>query len=281
MNNTKKGMIPILTTPAGSCLTGANWQEVGVNVASFYLTDLLMKPGYPFLKSFPNLADYVGWQGEWVLNASSLMMAADGLYTLRSHYDGSRSQYSLDEILDLIIALQPNIVILPEGISQQVHTRLASLPATIMPFVHATDLIQSLQRLKTCGVYIRYDKAASDHSILFKQLEKFKDTASYIMGDLNLPLMRDLMAHGATWVESDLPANDAYEGDVYSGDVTFSLKGSDYHAQFDVIDGKCKCPTCDQKFTKSYLHHLLEHTPLLCQRFLIQHNLYYCQQKFL
>lgn len=279
MKSKNNGMIPVLTTPAGNCLTGANWQEAGVSIASFYLTALLMKPGYEFLKSLPNLAHYSGWQGTSVLNASSLLMAADGKFNLRSHYDGRCSHYSVDEILNLITTLQPNIAIFPQGISQKNQTWWQSLPETIMPFVHVNDLSKCSQMEKKCGVYIRYD-GEFDSSLLLEQLQKYNNTPCYIMGDLSLALMRDLNQHGAHFVESDLPASDAYAGKVYNHDGVISLQTDDFKDQFEVIDSCCNCPTCSQMFTKSYLHHLLEHTPLLCQRYLIQHNMYYCQQAF-
>ena len=45
--------------------------------------------------------------------------------------------------------------------------------------------------------------------------------------------------------------------------------------QFETIDPECTCPTCSQQFTKAYLHHLLQQTPLLCHRLLIQHNVFW------
>ena len=101
------GLIPVLSSQAGSCITAENWQAVGVNVASYYLSALLMKPGYTFLKTLPDLATYVGWSETLVLNASMPLVDAQGRYTLRSQYDGSRSHYTIDELLVLIVVLRP------------------------------------------------------------------------------------------------------------------------------------------------------------------------------
>lgn len=75
--------------------------------------------------------------------------------------------------------------------------------------------------------------------------------------------------------ESDKPANDACSGIVYSADGAIDLREKRYAMQFECIDEQCQCPTCRQRLTRAYLHHLLEHTPLLCHRFLIQHNVYH------
>ena len=270
-------IIPVLTTQAGSCMTEANWQAAGVHVASFYLTALLMKPGFDFLKTLPSIAVYTGWQGRSVLNASLLKMAADGRYVLRSDYDGSSSYYSVEEILTLIATLQPNVVILPQGTLDKNAKLWESLPESICLFVQANDVARCSEIGRSYGVYIAYDKTTTSPYQLLQQIEQYQAIPHYIAGDLNLPLMLDLVGKGIKYIESDTPASDAYEGNVYSSGGMISLQNQDCAMRFEVIDKNCKCSVCSQNFTQAYLHHLLEHTPLLCQRYLIEHNIHYCQ----
>ncbi len=67
MNKENKAstFVPILTTEAGRCLTGENWHDVGIKMAAYDLSALLMKPGFDLLSALPDLATYVGWQGRW------------------------------------------------------------------------------------------------------------------------------------------------------------------------------------------------------------------------
>ena len=53
-----------------------------------------------------------------------------------------------------------------------------------------------------------------------------------------------------------------------------------YSEDFTSLAAGCVCPTCQQGFTKAYLHHLLQNTPLLAQRFLIAHNISIMRQTF-
>lgn len=267
-------MSPVLTTLAGACLTTANWQEAGVSTASFYLASLLMKPGYDFLATLPDLATYVGWHQHLILNASLPTINSDGLYVLRSDYDGSRSTYSTETILALIATLKPSIVILPKGIGQKYETVWQTLPDSIMPFFPVTELPDTK---KSYGVYISYDEKKSSSIELLQQLAQHKEQACYISGHLSLSLMLDLVSNGAQFVESDRPASDGCLGSVYCKDGDISLQDTDFSLQFVTIDEDCHCPTCSQQLTRAYLHHLLQHTPLLCQRLLVQHNVYYCQ----
>lgn len=273
MNFQNFGLIPVLTTPAGSCLTHENWQEAGVQAASFYLSALLMKPGFDFLNTLPDLATYVGWQRTLVLNASSLSMAADGRYALRSQYDGARLSYSVQDILTLIATLKPNYVLLPKGLSEH----CVSLPERIFPFISTNDLEACSEIVRPFGVYISYDKAVSTSTALLQQIDTYRDLPCYVLGDLSLSLMLELKNRGINFIESDIPAHAGYGGDVYGRNEEISLLTKESATCFELIDQHCECPVCQQKFTQAYLHHLFEHTPLLCQRYLIQHNVHYCQ----
>jgi queuine tRNA-ribosyltransferase len=272
------GMMPVLTTQAGACMTAASWQEAGIHSASFYLAALLMKPGYDFLMTLPDLATYVGWQEGLVLNASLPAMNTNGLYALRSHYDGHRSYYSVDDILTLVSRLKPSVVIFPEGVWHKNDMLWQSLPETIVPFFPVTDLPTSLVAKKAFGVYISCDTKTSPSEAL-EQLAIHNDKPCYIAGDLSLSLMVDLVHNGAKFVESDRPASDACHGKVYWSEGELSLSDPVFSMQFEPIDPTCSCSTCSQKLTRAYLHHLLEHTPLLCQRLLVQHNVHYCQAR--
>ena len=269
-------MVPVLTTPAGSCLTGENWQASGIKVVSCHLSALLMKPGFEGLRALTNLATYVGWHDELVLNASLSGRTADGRYVLRSQYDGSRSTYTLEDILALVTTLQPDRVILPQGVSENNCIDWQALPEKIFPFLSVTDLPKIGDKIRPYGVYIPYD-TTTPSSELLAQLSPYKGISCYVMGDVNLPLMMTLRHHGVKFVESDVPASDACIGRVYSSEGDIALQDSEYSNQFEVIDSHCSCPVCLQKFTRAYLYHLLEQTPLLCQRYLVQHNMYYCQ----
>lgn len=74
---------------------------------------------------------------------------------------------------------------------------------------------------------------------------------------------------------SDQPALDAVQGVVYQADGTsYSILDAAHAMDFRCLGGNCVCPTCQQSFTRAYLHHLLQSTPLLAQRFLLMHNIF-------
>jgi queuine tRNA-ribosyltransferase len=276
-SNKTTTLIPVLTSPAGLCLTAENWQEVGVSIASYYLVDLLMKPGFDFLITLPDLATYVSWHDTLVLNANLPSISSDGFYKIRSRYDGRIMQYTVEDIVKVISSLQPTIVMLPENLIQFLPLQNLPLPESvglIVPYTERRKFSADNRQTKTYKICSNDHKGEMELSALFV---KGQETPDYVVGDLSLAQMLVLAQQGVAYIESDIPAREACLGRVYCGEGVISIDNAEFAMQFEVIDKDCLCPTCTQLFTRAYLHHLLGQTPLLCQRLLVQHNIHYCQ----
>lgn len=268
-----QNFIPVLTSEAGLCLTAENWQEVNVSIAAYYLDSLLLKPGMALLKQSVDLASYVGWSGSLVLNASRLSLNKDGFFILVSPFDGSKLRFSVSELVALIVHLKPTAVLLPKDIMQYVPQIWEQWPESIIPFIAADDLLA--QKLPIpYGVYFHVGESCNK-SVLLEQVGKWNHLPCYITGNINLDLNSALLNQGIAFIESDEPAKAGLQGSVYSAQTVLDLKDNAAESQFELIDSNCVCPTCNQKLTKAYLHHLFLHTPLLAQRFLIQHNVFH------
>lgn len=74
---------------------------------------------------------------------------------------------------------------------------------------------------------------------------------------------------------SNQSAEDACLGIVYTQAGTIDLRESNMATDFELLDSNCNCSTCRNKLTRSYLSHLMANTPLLAQRLLIIHNVYF------
>lgn len=252
--------IPVLSTQAGSCLTGLNWVESATKVICVELASLLFKPGIGSLSKLPQLADYIGWKQNIVLDAS--LQGKNGLYKLRSPYDGSSLTYDLETILSLVRSLKPNTVILPVGVE-------SSLPASIASYHPVSD---DTTPDNTQNVYLQYKKEQPWAEFL-KVIVQYQKCSIYAAGEFGIEEIKILTHEGVDYIQSNLPAADAMQGLVYTTDGLINLLDSQYVEDFSLIEKNCNCVTCEQKLTRAYLHHLLQHTPLLCQRFLIQHNI--------
>lgn len=270
--------IPVLNSKAGGCMTSANFRDAGIGMVSLHLTSLLMKPGYDFLKALPSCRDFFGWKGKIALNASLPYFPEEDVYRLQSSFDGQRMCYTKDEVMALIAHLRPDILILPEGALQKNPMLLSELSDAIDLFFPLTDLPEACEP-QSHGVYLTADETASSLSLVNERLANSVTKACYVAGDLSLSSILQLQSHPALFIETDRIAADALEGNVYCAEGVIALQDALYRYQMVPIDTHCPCATCKQQLTRAYFHHLLLHTPLLCQRLLVQHNVHYCESR--
>lgn len=258
--------IPLLSSEAGSCLTMDNWEAVGVTRVSYRLDDLLMKPGLAVLQSMGDIHYYLAWTNEIVINASFLSMTSTGDYIIRSHYDGSLTRLSLEELVALIGTLNADVVLLPPGSANVYQQYWQGLSSTSQLYFYERIAGHPYQ-------YVNIEP----HATFPLSADVSDGREIYLQGDVTVSQLAQLSHQKKYWLESNKPANDAIEGILYSEGCSFQLLDDRYHNDHKVIDKHCSCPTCSQQLTRAYLHHLLQQTPLLAQRYLIQHNVDYFQ----
>lgn len=124
---------------------------------------------------------------------------------------------------------------------------------------------------------------APDEIILPEALSHTFDPVSYN----NIPVLQSTEAGfyvssnchtSELYFESNQPAQEGQLGHIYTEEGKINIKSALYEQSFIPLAADCHCPTCQQKLTRAYFHHLIEQTPLLAQRFLICHNVYYYSQ---
>ena len=266
-----QSMLPIINTVAGSSLTPANWQSVGVYTMACDLAALLIKPGYSILKSCSNLRTYVNWPGQLILNASRCVINRDGNCKLKSSYDGSSIDCSATQLLELIQHLKPDGVLLPLAIMQYMP---AWWDTTVLPFFSIHELEELDKFSSQHGLFMSYGER--DFSDALRAKTKYPGLF-YVQDVPNTKAIFQLQQLGVDGIESDWPAQAAFQGIVFTHHGDLNLNDVNTSNSFSPVDEHCACPTCTLGLTQAYLHHLYQHTPLLCQRFLVQHNAYYVQ----
>jgi queuine tRNA-ribosyltransferase len=227
--------LPIISTDSGSALIAQDWASIGIDALSLYLDALLVKPGIELLKALPKLSTYVGWDKTIVLNASRLKVSNTGEYRVRSQFDGRILTYTKTELIDVILQLNPDYLVLPDL------SWLTELTSTSIRLLPPRDNL-SRENLASCWYSL-------DHQTICLRHED------------------------VIWHETEIPVVQAIDGIVYTDeDSVLDLKLPSMANVFHPLSKKCPCEACQLGLTVSYFHHLLTHTPGLCQRFLIQHN---------
>jgi queuine tRNA-ribosyltransferase len=209
-------------------------------------------------------------------------------FLIRSDYDGHMRRYSFEEIMMLIAKLKPTFVVLPEGICQQDQFSWKSLPSTIFPFFPLVDS-PGPNETSPYGWYCTSRPGIASQQYFVRQVDGmleiseglrcsqqalFFDKPCYVAGDFSPSLLNHLQQSNISYVESNRPADDAYRGIAYQKAGVLKITEEQYQMQFETLEFDCGCSTCNQKLSKAYLNYLFQSTPLLCQRLLIQHNIW-------
>lgn len=226
--------LPIITTLTGSSLLACDWKRIGVRSLSLHLDSLLVKPGIELLRELRDLAAYVGWGETIVLNAAHLKKSNLGIYRVRSTFDGRISTYTEEELLEVIRQLNPTYFVAPS-------------------MTWADALSDTSIRL-----IVPEHQKTINHEGVWRKLD-----------DENT-----LLTYGTQrWQETEKPISLAVSGLIYTeGDEILDIKQAEMAQLFRPLATGCICEACQTNLTISYFHHLFTHTPGLCQRFLIQHN---------
>jgi queuine tRNA-ribosyltransferase len=268
--------VPSLSTNAGQCLTLADWDNAQATILSYQLDKLLMKPGIEILQQISTLRHYFPWSNHWVLNACFLNCDTIGNYYCRSIYDGTLIKLSVKLLVDIII--NPDHVLLPVGSSRYFQEFWQQLPGDIHFYFSLADDFSTINDSKKSIIkyYLTTDMWPS-----IVQIVKSYPQVVFILSEINLITLHKIFTSLRSdvqpiFIESNKPADDGMKGIIYKGHALVNLLDKALSNCHQILDNTCQCQTCCQQLTYAYLHHLLQHTPLLAQRFLIQHNIYQC-----
>ena len=267
---------PVFSSESGLCLTARNWQEAQCNTAVYYLDALLLKPGINLLSNLSSLGQYTNWAGQVIINATNLKANKKGEIKLKSSYDGSMIALDQSQLIDLIKNLKPHAVILPSDILTTFAQNADHWDSNITPYFCSNNLpIDALPF--SYGVYFSVNE---EFTPIQQQLDQYKNYPRYIYGKLTYEQILKFNQYEAICIESDLPSEQGLNGLVYSSQGIVDIKEASEVLEFTKLSEECQCPTCSESLTRAYFHHLFAHTPLLAQRFLIQHNAYYVNTGF-
>jgi queuine tRNA-ribosyltransferase len=248
--NSNKNISPIFEDCQSSCLTNQDLILAGVTTISLNLKNLLIRPGKDFLQNTPDIRKFFAWEKGVVLNCSSLEPNAQNMFNIISEIDGSKFIFSSGEILELIQNLFVDMIVYP----QIVYTK--------------TDNTK-----QEMAVFQQQNYHNDDDVLDF--INKNKDLPRYLIGHFGLSLLRKFAGYNGLFIENHKPSKDGYHGIFYRNMEENSILEEKWEFDFSRLDANCNCYTCSSGYTCSYLHHLLQNTPLLAQRLLISHNVFY------
>jgi queuine tRNA-ribosyltransferase len=249
-----------------------DWQRLGIDSFSIDWAQCLMRPGLNNIQKLNDLnALFPVKKGLVHVGLRSLLKPTitDNGATFRSGLDGGELELNYSQVLTLLTQYQLTPVI------NDIQTAKSMLGKTdLKGFIPYTLAQQATKHIK--GFYLAYEDWNDFNDLIteIKSLKgQFPDKALYLEGAFTPTQWCQVQQVGIDYMASQSPFMDAQKGIVYEKQAMLDLKSPIYQFDLKTISDNCGCLCCGQ-FSRSYLHHLIEHTPLLAQYYLSLHNAY-------
>ena len=238
------GLYPYFNSVAGLHLTEDDYRCAGVQGAAYSLARLLMRPGIDALATLGTWRAKLDSAWPIIIDARGFSLSKDGQQLhCRNDYDGSLLRVSVSKLCAQLKDMQVDAILWPYAVSGLAVENAASTPPWYFSLAHETSAFESPNHSQRFLVDDHISMDNSDYS-----------TASIV---------------------SDKPVQDALNGMLYHEDGTLDITDPLFMNAHQVLDETCGCTACTAGLTRAYFHHLFVHTPLLCQRFLGMHNLFF------
>lgn len=252
-------LVPSLSD-SNQVLTEMDWQQLRVNTFSIDWAQLLMRPGIEVLNKLTNLTSLYPNLPKFLTlghaHLDKVKLNADG-WSFRSAINGSQIEVKLEEAKVFALEHGLTLVVTDKELAQAVQLEKTDFSPSAREKIYFSQLqINSFDELVLA---IQTSKEASP------------TTEIYVAGNFSWSELQLLSQLDIDYLATNAPIMSAVTGTVYSHSESYEILDEQYQFALSPLDKACQCTTC-QSFTRSYLHHLYQHTPLLAQNYLAYHN---------
>lgn len=101
-----------------------------------------------------------------------------------------------------------------------------------------------------------------------------EDKPTYLMGVGTPANILEAVDRGVDFFDCVYPSRNGRHGHCYTNHGKLNLMNARFALDDRPIEEGCQCPTC-QRYSRSYVHHLLKRGEMLGMRFSVLHNLYF------
>jgi queuine tRNA-ribosyltransferase len=306
--------MPVGTHGAVNAITPAILREHGVEIIVCNAFRLAEQPGRAILRSYPSLADFMGWPGPILTDSGGFQVYRVANRTLTEQGVEFRTErkstmlWTPESAIDIQAVLRTDLVMpldvcvalpashgeLRTALERTLRWAERSLSAgglapgqTLFGIVQggtAQDLrARSIEALKALGFRmfaiggLNVGESDDDfrRTLGFTAAALPVDTPRYLMGVGRPRAMLEAVALGVDLMDSILPSRLAREGSVFTRRGLIHLRKERYAKDRFPIDPSCGCYTC-QRLSRGYLHHVFGTTRTSAQLYCTIHNIAFC-----
>jgi len=306
--------MPVGTQATVKAMSPRELLEVGARIILSNTYHLYLRPGHELIRQAGGLHAFMGWSGPiltdsggfQVFSLGDLRRITEEGVEFRSHIDGSKHLFTPEKVMEIEMALGPDIaMVFDECVSypsEYEYTRQAMERTTRWArrcLAAHTREDQALFAIVQGGVYkdLR-EKSAKELAaldfpgygigglsvgepkpLMYEMLEATvphlpREKPRYLMGVGSPDCLLEGVARGIDMFDCVLPTRIARNGTVFTKKGKLVIRNAKYKEDFLPLDPACECYAC-RTFSRAYLRHLFNSDEILGLRLTTIHNLHF------
>ena len=304
--------MPVGTRAAVKAVASDDLQDIGASMILANTYHLMLRPGEELIERMGGLHDFMSWDRPILTDSGGFQIfsldseISEAGATFRSVYDGSTVELTPERAVSIQESLGPDVAMvldvcvgLPaprEVVERQMrltlrwaarcleaHTRrdqslFGIVQGGVDPDLRA-ESAKATAELGFDGIAIgglSVGESADERNLALSAAvrELPADRPRYVMGLGDTEGLLDAIQRGADMFDCVLPTRLARHGKVMTRDGDYNLKRAEFAEDDGPLDAGCGCSTC-QRYSRSYLRHLVRMGELSSHRLLSIHNLAY------
>lgn len=306
--------MPVGTQATVKAMSPRELEEIGARIILSNTYHLYLRPGHELISKAGGLHSFMAWSGPiltdsggfQVFSLGDLRKIKEEGVEFRSHIDGSLHLFTPEKVMEIEMALGPDIAMafdecVPYPVSYEYakeamertsrwaqrcleshHKKDQALFAIVQGAFYKDLRKKSAQDLVSMGFpgyAIGGLSVGEPPEIMNEMLEETvpflpEDKPRYLMGVGSPDYLIEGVIRGIDMFDCVLPTRIARNGTVFTKKGKLVVRNAKYKYDFTPLDPQCDCYTC-RTFSKAYIRHLFNVNEILGLRLTTIHNLYY------
>lgn len=306
--------MPVGTQATVKAMSPHELEEIGAKIILSNTYHLYLRPGHELVKEAGGLHSFMNWKGSiltdsggfQVFSLGDLRKITEEGVEFRSHIDGSKHLFTPEKVMEIEMALGPDIaMVFDECVSYpttheyakeamerttrwaerclKAHNREDQVLFGIVQGGLYHDLraisAQDLVSLDFPGYAVGGLSVGEPKPLMYEVLDSTvpllpENKPRYLMGVGSPDCLVEGVLRGIDMFDCVLPTRIARNGTVFTKEGKLVIRNAKYKHDFTPLDHHCDCYTC-RNFSRAYIRHLFNVNEILGLRLTTIHNLYY------
>lgn len=306
--------MPVGTQATVKAMSPRELEEIGARIVLSNTYHLYLRPGHDLIKEAGGLHSFMSWNGPiltdsggfQVFSLGDLRKITEEGVEFRSHIDGSKHLFTPEKVMEIEMALGPDIAMAFDECVEYPTTyeyakgsmeRTSRWAERCLKAHHKEDqalfgIVQGsmfrdlreqsardLVQMDFPGYAIGGLSVGEEKPLMYEVLDYTvpllpDNKPRYLMGVGSPDCLIEGTLRGVDMFDCVLPTRIARNGTVFTKMGKLVIRNAKYKTDFSPLDPHCDCYTC-RTFTRAYIRHLFNVDEILGLRLTSIHNLFY------